>query len=154
MVKPNLGDKLSLLTHSDFFFLILLTISHYAQLFTLFTLRGNEVDTAQCRPHSASQCLTIPEEAGYQPAEQAQLLFSRVFSNERSKKRAWSARHAPRVKACHASVSRPPRSLHKKKRTPFTSSQSVSHWTPHGESTAWTRTRWDTYRRICQSCFF
>ena len=100
MVKPNPGDKPSLLTHSDFFFLSLLTISHYAQLFTLFTLRGNEVDTAQCRPHSASQCLAIPEEAGYQPAEQALLLFSRVFSNERSTKRAWSARHAPRVKAC------------------------------------------------------
>ena len=100
MVKPNPGDKPSLLTHSDFFFLILLTISHYAQLFTLFTLRGNEVDTAQCRPHSASQYLAIPEEAGYQPAEQALLLFSRVFSNERSTKRAWSARHAPRVKAC------------------------------------------------------
>ena len=42
----------------------------------------------------------IREEAGYQPAEQALLLFSRVFSNERSTKRAWSARHAPRVKAC------------------------------------------------------
>lgn len=100
MVIPNPGDKPSLLTHSDFFFLILLTISQYAQLFTLFTLRGNEVDTAQCRPDSASQCLTIPEEAGYQPAEQALLLFSRVFSNERSTKRAWSARQAPRVKAC------------------------------------------------------
>ena len=106
MVKPNPGDKPSLLTHFDFFFLILLTISHYAQLFTLFTLRGNEVDTgpAQCRPHSASQCLTIPEEAGYQPAEQALLLFSRVFSNERSTKGAWSVRHAPRVKACVTSL--------------------------------------------------
>lgn len=75
VVKPNPGDKPSLLANSDFFFLILLKISHYTQLTQLFP-RGtrNEVDTAQCWPHSASQCLTIPEEAGYQPAEQALLL--------------------------------------------------------------------------------
>ena len=117
MVKPNPGDKPSLLTHSDFFFLILLTISHYAQLFTLFTLRGNEVDTAQCRPHSASQCLAIPEEAGYQPAEQALLLFSRVFF-KRTKYKAGVEREtrATSEGVCHASVSRPPRSSRKKKR--------------------------------------
>ena len=28
------------------------------------------------------------------------IIFARVFSNERSTRRAWSARHAPRVKAC------------------------------------------------------
>ena len=55
---------------------------------------------------------------------------------------------------CHAYVSRPPHSSHKKKRLPFTSRQSVSHWTPQRDSTVSTRTLWDTYRRICPSCFF
>ena len=54
VVKLNPGDKPSLLANSDFFFLILLKISHYTQLtqlFPTFLLSLHSVGT-RLTPHS------------------------------------------------------------------------------------------------------
>ena len=68
--------------------------------------------------------------------------FARFFKRTKYKAGVERETRATSEGVCHASVSRPPRSSHKKKRQPFTSSQSVSHWTPQPDSTASTRTKW------------
>ena len=69
-------------------------------------------------------------------------LITRFFKRTKNEAGVERETRATSEGVCHAYVSRPPHSSHKKKRLPFTSRQSVSHWTPQRDSTASTRTQW------------
>ena len=119
MVKPNPGDKPSLLTHSDFFFLILLTISHYAHYAnTLYSpwKRGWH----RSRTVSASFGFAMPNDSwgSWVPACRTGTItfFARFFKRTKYEGGVERETRATSEGVCHASVSRPPRSSHKKKR--------------------------------------
>ena len=69
-------------------------------------------------------------------------LITRFFKRTKNEAGVERETRATIEGVCHAYVSRPPHSSHKKKCLPFTSRQSVTHWTPQRDSTASTRTQW------------
>ena len=94
----------SLIPISSFLFCLkLVTILNWLNSFPRFYSLYTPWERGWHRTVSVSLGFAMPNDSwgSWVPAcRTGTIIFSRVFSNERSTKRAWSARHAPRVKAC------------------------------------------------------